>query len=152
MNILLICTGKTSEKYIAEGVRIYVERISRYCRFSLTETESGRGEEMQIREKESGNILKKISENDFLVLLDEKGKEFTSVELAQWISHHQNISTKKITFVIGGAYGCNDKVHHRANMKLSLSKFTFPYQLVRLIFLEQLYRVFTILRGEKYHH
>ncbi|MBI4929235.1 MAG: 23S rRNA (pseudouridine(1915)-N(3))-methyltransferase RlmH [Bacteroidetes bacterium] len=152
MNIALICMGKTSEKHIAEGMKQYIERINHYCKFSLVEIEAGRGDETQIRKKESEGMLKRAGEKDVLILLDEKGKELSSVEFAKTLIHHQNISTKNLVFVIGGAYGFSEEVYSRANMKISLSKMTFPHQLVRVIFLEQLYRAFTILKGEKYHH
>ena len=133
-------------------MQIYRSRLKHYAKFSVMEIEPGKGEEVQIRKKESETLLKQLEKNDFLVLLDEKGKENTSVELSKMISHHQNIATKQLVFVIGGAYGFADEVYARANMKLALSKMTFPHQLVRVIFLEQLYRAFTILKGEKYHH
>jgi len=152
MTIALICTGKTSDKYVLEGIKIYAGRLNHYCKFILAEVESGKGNESQIRKKEAENILKRVGEKDILILLDEKGKEFSSVEFAQTISHYQNISAKNLSFVIGGAYGFSDEVYLRANMKISLSKMTFPHQLARVIFLEQLYRAYTILKGEKYHH
>ena len=152
MNITLICTGKTSEKYILEGMKIYTDRLNRYCKFNLLEIEAGKGDEYYIRKKESENVLSKIGEKDFLILLDEKGKEFTSAGFSELIRHHQNIYTKKLVFVIGGAYGFFDTLYKRANQKLSLSQMTFPHQLVRIIFIEQFYRAMTILRDEKYHH
>ncbi len=152
MNITLICTGKTSEKHVAEGMKLYSGRLDHYCKFSLREIDAGRGDEARIRKTESENILKRVDDKDVLILLDEKGKELTSVEFANTLMHHQNISTKNMVFVIGGAYGFSEEVYSRANMKLALSKMTFPHQLVRIIFLEQLYRAFTILKGEKYHH
>jgi len=152
MTITLICTGKTSEKYVSEGMGMYAERLKHYCKFDLVEIEPGRGEAAQIRKKETENILKRVGEKDFLILLDEKGKEFLSTGFADLIKHHQNISTKNLVFVVGGAYGFSDEVYKRSNLKIALSKMTFPHQLVRVIFLEQLYRAFTILKGEKYHH
>jgi len=152
MNITLVCTGKTSEKYVLDGMRIYLDRINHYCKFTLMEIESGKGDTMQMKKKETENILKRVGEKDFLILLDEKGKDFSSVEFAKTLNHHQNISTKHIVFLIGGAYGFSEEVYKRANAKISLSKMTFPHQLVRIVFLEQLYRAFTILKGEKYHH
>lgn len=152
MTITFLCTGKTSEQYISEGMKVYAERLHHYCRFVLVEVESGKGDEAQIRKKEAENILKRVGEKDVLMLLDEKGKEFSSVEFAKTISHYQNSSVKNLFFVIGGAYGFSENVYSRANMKISLSKMTFPHQLVRLIFIEQLYRAYTILKGEKYHH
>ena len=152
MTITLICTGKTSEKYVSEGMGLYLDRLKHYCKFSLVEIEAGKGEPDQIRRKETGIILKKVGEKDFLVLLDEKGKEVTSMGFAEIVKHHQNISTKNLVFIIGGAYGFSEEVYQRANMKIALSKMTFPHQLVRVLFLEQVYRAFTILKGEKYHH
>ncbi len=152
MNITLLCIGKTSEKHVAEGIRIYCERIIRYVKFSLIEINAGQGDEIKIRKEESMTLLKKIADKDFLILMDEKGKDFTSIEFSNFLLNHQNISTKHIVFVIGGAYGFSEEVYSRANAKIAVSKMTFPHQLVRVIFLEQLYRAFTILRGEKYHH
>lgn len=152
MNITLICTGKTTEKFVSEGMLLYGDRLKHYCKFNILDIEAGKGDAVQIRKKETEHIFKKIGEKDFLVLLDEKGKEFTSSGFADVLRHHQNISTKNLVFVIGGAYGFSDEVYKRANLKIALSKMTFPHQLVRVIFLEQLYRAFTILKGEKYHH
>ena len=152
MTITLICTGKTSKKYVTEGMKLYLERLKHYCKFDLIEIEAGKGVETQIRKKETESILKRVGEKDFLILLDEKGKGMSSVEFADLISHHQNISTKNLVFVIGGAYGFSEEVYKRANLKIALSKMTFPHQLVRIIFLEQFYRAMTILKGEKYHH
>ena len=152
MNISLICTGKTTEKYVLDGMSIYMERIKHYCRYSLIEIEAGKGDINQIRKRETENIFKRVGEKDYLILLDEKGKEMLSTAFADLLMHHQNISTKNVVFIIGGAYGFSDEVYKRANLKIALSKMTFPHQLVRVIFLEQLYRAMTILKGEKYHH
>lgn len=152
MIITFICTGKTTEKYIIEGLNLYTQRIGHYSRFNLIEIEAGRGNEIQIRSKESDLILKKVADKDVLVLLDEKGKEMSSQEFSKMLIHHQNIATRNLVFVVGGAYGFSEEVYKRANSKMALSKMTFPHQLVRLIFLEQLYRAFTISKGEKYHH
>src|ERR1035437_1731645 len=152
MAITLICTGKTSEKYVADGMRLYQERLTHYSKFDLIEIEAGKGEAAQIKKKETERILKRTGEKDFLILLDEKGKEMNSVGFADLIHHHRNISTKNLVFVIGGAYGFSEEAYKRANLKIALSKMTFPHQLVRVVFLEQLYRAFTIIKGEKYHH
>ena len=152
MTITLICIGKTSEKYVSEGIGMYLDRIKHYCKFNLVEMEAGKGDETQIKKKESESLLKRVEEKDFLILLDEKGKDNTSVQFAELFKHHQNISTKNLVFVIGGAYGFSEEVYKRANAKIALSKMTFPHQLVRVLFLEQVYRAFTILKGEKYHH
>lgn len=152
MNISLICTGKTTEPYVQGGMGLYLERLKHYCKFALVEIEAGKGDADQIRKRETESIFKKVGEKDFLILLDEKGKEVTSAGFSEILKHHQNISTKNLIFVIGGAYGFSEEVYVRANFKIALSKMTFPHQLVRVIFLEQLYRGFTILKGEKYHH
>ena len=152
MTITFVCTGKTTEKYVSEGMLLYLGRLMHYCKINMIEIEAGKGEESRIKNMETESILKRVGEKDFLILLDEKGKKMTSVGFAEIIRHHQNISTKNIVFVIGGAYGFSDKVYERANMKLALSDMTFPHQLVRIVFLEQLYRGMTILKGEKYHH
>ena len=102
--------------------------------------------------KEEIFILDKLDKSDFLILLDEKGKEFTSKKFGDFLSHHQMIGTKSIIFIIGGAYGFSDALFARANSKIALSQMTFAHQMVRLIFSEQLYRGFTITKGEKYHH
>src|ERR1035437_1258890 len=115
MNSTLICTGKTSEKYVAEGMRLYLERLKHYSKFDLIEIEAGKGDEIQIRKKETESILKRTEAKDFLILLDEKGKEMNSVGFADLIRHHQNISTKNLVFVIGGAYGFSEEVYQRAN-------------------------------------
>ena len=149
---MLICVGKTTEKYVLEGIRLYVDRLKHYCKFNLLEIEAGRGDELKIRKQENDTVLKRVGEKDFLVLLDEKGKELTSKAFSETLLHHQNISTRNLVFVIGGAYGFSESVYQRANAKIALSQMTFPHQLVRILFLEQLYRAFTILKGEKYHH
>lgn len=152
MNISLICTGKTTEKYVADGMSMYFGRLKHYAKFGVLEIEAGRGNEVQIRKAESDGVLKKVGEKDILILLDETGKELTSKAFADLLSHHQNIASKSLVFLVGGAYGFSEEVYKRANLKIALSKMTFPHQLVRIIFLEQLYRAFTILKGEKYHH
>jgi len=106
----------------------------------------------KIKEKEGELLLKKIVPTDFVVLLDDKGKEFTSIQFAQYLESSFNQSIKNICFVVGGAYGFSDAVYKRANAKLSLSKMTFSHQIIRAIFYEQLYRAFTIIRKEPYHH
>lgn len=152
MNISLICTGKTTEPYVQTGMGLYLERLRHYCKITMVELEAGKGEPAQLRKKEGEAILKRVEKQDILVLLDEKGKEVTSAGFAELLKHHQNISTKNLIFAIGGAYGFSEEVYQRANLKLALSQLTFPHQLVRVIFLEQLYRGFTLIKGEKYHH
>lgn len=152
MNVKLICTGKTTDRIAFDGMREYAGRVERYGKFSIVEMEAGRGDDLQIKKKEGEALLKKLDAKDFLVLLDEKGKELTSGEFADILRHHQKVATKNLVFLIGGAYGFSEEVYQRANAKIALSRMTFPHQLVRVIFLEQLYRAFTIIKGEKYHH
>jgi 23S rRNA (pseudouridine1915-N3)-methyltransferase len=152
MQITLLATGKATDNYIVEGVNIYAARIKHYCKFVLVEIEAGKGDDTRIRKKEAETILKRVGEKDYLILLDENGRKMSSVVFSGQLRHHQNIATKNIVFVIGGAYGFSEEVYKRADMKMALSEMTFPHQLVRVIFLEQLYRAMTILKGEKYHH
>ena len=156
MNIRLLLVGKTEESYLKQGIQIYCDRLSHYCKFSIVEIPELKNAKAlsreQIKEKEGELILKNISPADELILLDERGKMFTSVE---WASHMEKkflYSSRDITFVIGGSYGFGNAVYERADDKISLSKMTFSHQLCRVIFLEQLYRMFTIIKGEPYHH
>jgi 23S rRNA (pseudouridine1915-N3)-methyltransferase len=105
-----------------------------------------------IKKSDSNLILAKINTTDFVVLLDEKGKEYDSMSFAEFLKGHQLISTKNLVFVIGGAYGFSEELYQRSNAKISLSRLTFSHQMVRLFFTEQLYRAFTIIKGESYHH
>jgi 23S rRNA (pseudouridine1915-N3)-methyltransferase len=154
MKISLLCIGKTNEVHISEGVNIYQKRIQRYTVYQTIYTPEARKNLNREQQKiEEGQIiLKKITTDDFLILLDEKGVELDSVQFAGLLEKHMIQSTKNITFVIGGPYGFSEDVYKRANYKLSLSKMTFSHQVIRLIFAEQLYRAFTIIKGEPYHH
>lgn len=154
MRIYLVCVGKTNEGHVKEGVAVYEKRIGRYTGYNCTVVQDARKNLSREQQKaeEGQNILKKVSPDDFLILLDEKGSEIDSVQFASLLEKHMVQSTKSIVFVIGGPYGFCDEVYNRANYKLSLSKMTFSHQLVRLIFTEQLYRAFTIIKGEPYHH
>lgn len=156
MKITLVLTGKTEAKYLSEGIAVFEKRVQRYIQFDtivIPEIKNTRSlETLQVKEKEGLQQAKYIGESDFLVLMDEKGKEYGSVEFAGFIQQRMNSSIKNLVFLIGGAYGFSEKIYLRANAKISLSKMTFPHQLVRLIFMEQLYRAFTIIRNEPYHH
>lgn len=154
MKIILVCVGKTNENHIIEGINIYLKRIQRNYGFNIqiiSDARKGLSREQQ-KIEEGQNILKKVSSDDFLVLLDENGNELNSVEFASFLEKHMVQSTKNMIFVVGGPYGFSDEVYKRANYKLSLSQMTFSHQIIRLIFTEQLYRAFTIIRGEPYHH
>ncbi|MCC7051126.1 MAG: 23S rRNA (pseudouridine(1915)-N(3))-methyltransferase RlmH [Bacteroidia bacterium] len=156
MKITLLNIGKTTENHIVEGVTHYQQRIKHYYSFSIDSlviNYKSKNDSEQIKMQEEEAILNKLTATDFVILLDEKGKEFTTREFAQAfnkiISSGQN---KQLVFITGGAYGFSKKVYERAQLIISLSKLTFPHQLVRLIFCEQLYRICTVLKGEKYHH
>jgi 23S rRNA (pseudouridine1915-N3)-methyltransferase len=156
MNIRLILTGKTEEAYLKEGMAKYIARLGHYCKFSLVEIPELKNVKAlsreQIKEKEAELILKNIAPGDCLILLDEHGQMFTSVEWARHLEKKFLYSPRDITFVIGGSYGFGKAVYDRADELISLSKMTFSHQLCRVIFLEQLYRIFTIIKGEPYHH
>lgn len=156
MKIVLLQTGKTIEKYIVEGMEIYSARIKKYTGFeliTLSDVKNTRNMPAQEQKlKEGIKILQSISAGDYVILLDENGKDFRTTDFATWLNRTFMLPTKKVIFVIGGSWGFSDAVYKRADFKLSLSRMTFPHQLVRLLFLEQLYRSFTILSGEPYHH
>lgn len=155
MKIKLLQIGNTDENYLKEGIEKYVLRLQHYCKFEQEvipdiKTSKNVTHELQ-KQKEGASILSKIEKSDFVVLLDEQGKEFNSVGFADFLQKRMN-SGLDITLVIGGPFGFSKEVYDRANMKLALSQMTFSHQMVRLFFIEQLYRGFTILKGEKYHH
>jgi 23S rRNA (pseudouridine1915-N3)-methyltransferase len=154
MNIRLILIGKTTGELLKEGLADYAKRIGHYSGFIVEELQVrvNSVEKAQVLPREGEKILGQLKNSDYLILLDETGVEFTSVEFASQIAQLQNKSIGSLVFVIGGAYGFHETVYHRANMKMALSKMTFTHQMVRLIFVEQLYRAFTILKNEKYHH
>ncbi|MCI5912675.1 MAG: 23S rRNA (pseudouridine(1915)-N(3))-methyltransferase RlmH [Prevotella sp.] len=155
MKTELILVGKTVNKHFNAGINDYVERIGHYMPFSITtipELKNTKNlSESQQKEREGELILKQIQSTDTVVLLDEHGKEFRSIEFADWIQKKQN-TARRLIFVIGGPYGFSNDVYERANEKISLSKMTFSHQMVRLIFTEQIYRACTIIKGEPYHH
>lgn len=155
MKTLLILVGKTTSKVFNTGINDYVERISHYMPFdiiTIPELKNTKSiTEEQQKEKEGELILKHIQPGDTLVLLDEHGKEFRSIELANWLERKQQ-TCRRLVFVIGGPYGFSKEVYDKANEKISLSKMTFSHQMMRLIFTEQIYRACTIIKGEPYHH
>jgi 23S rRNA (pseudouridine1915-N3)-methyltransferase len=156
MKIAILQTGKTSEKHVAEGVEIYASRLRKYCTFEIiTIPDVKNTRNMSARElkvKEGNRILEALGKDDFMVLLDERGKEFRTVEFAEWIEKHRMVPDKRVVFIIGGPWGFSDEVYGIADFRISLSRMTFPHQLVRLLFIEQVYRAFTIIKGEPYHH
>ena len=156
MNIKLLVVGKTDEKYLQEGIDVYVKRLKHYVNFELTvipalKDQKGASPE-DIKSREAVLILKQLEKSDRIVLLDEHGTEHTSVGFSQYIQKQMNAGVRNLTFVIGGAFGFAPEVYAAANDKVSLSKLTFNHQMVRLFFVEQLYRAFTILRNEPYHN
>ncbi|TXE13929.1 23S rRNA (pseudouridine(1915)-N(3))-methyltransferase RlmH [Seonamhaeicola algicola] len=156
MTISLIAIGKTDNNQLQTLINEYIKRIGFYIKFVFEVIPDVKNtkhlSEEQQKQKEGELILSKISNADTLVLLDEKGKQFTSVDFANYLQKHMNSGVKNVVFVIGGPYGFSEDVYARANGKVSLSKMTFSHQMVRLFFIEQLYRGFTILKNEPYHH
>lgn len=156
MRITLVTVGKTDIPWVREGLEMYVSRLGHYVPFVLREIPELKGVSAltrdQIKEREGELILRQVRPADEVVLLDEHGKEYRSLEFADWLGRRMAGSGRDLVFVIGGAYGFSPAVYSRADGKLSLSKMTYSHQLVRTIFAEQLYRAFTILRGEPYHH
>ena len=156
MKILILLTGKTEEGWIKTGFELYLKRLQHYCTIETIEIpaskNSGKLSSTEQCKAEAELQLAKISSGDRLLLADEKGKEFSSVEFAAWIEKQQVAGHKRMVFLIGGPYGFSQEVLLRADAKISFSQMTFSHQMVRPILAEQLYRAFTIIRGEKYHH
>mgnify|MGYP001479104802 FL=1 len=156
MKIKLIVVGKTNAKYLFEGEKEYENRLKHYTKFEeiiISDVKhSGKLNENELKKKEGQLILGKLENSDHVILLDDKGKSYSSIEFANFLQQKMNSGLKSLVFAVGGAFGFSDEVYQRANSKLSLSKMTFSHQMIRLIFKEQLYRGFSILKGEKYHH
>lgn len=156
MNLILLTVGKTDIKWVQEGLEVYASRLKHYVPFQLVEIPELKKvkalSEEQIKEKEGELILKYAGAQDLLVLLDEHGTQPRSLELAKWLEKQLSSGAKNLILTVGGAYGFSREVYARANDKLSLSRLTFSHQMVRVIAAEQLYRAFTILKGEPYHH
>jgi 23S rRNA (pseudouridine1915-N3)-methyltransferase len=156
MKITLLTVGKTDKGWVKDGLDIYASRLKHYIPFSIIEIPELKNvsalSKDQIKTREGELILKNVRPADDLILLDERGKEHSSVEFAKVIQDKISYAGKDIVYVIGGAYGFSDAVYRRADSKISLSRMTFSHQMVRAIFVEQLYRAFTIMKGEPYHH
>jgi 23S rRNA (pseudouridine1915-N3)-methyltransferase len=156
MNIELIVVGKTDSKEVAALVDMYLKRINFYNRFNITYIPDIRNaknlSEAQQKSSEGEAILRLLDDSDRVVLLDEKGQEFRSIEYAEWLQKRMNSGVKRLVFIIGGPYAFSDAVYKRANEKISLSKMTFSHQIIRAIFTEQLYRAFSIINNSPYHH
>ncbi|MFN3271312.1 MAG: 23S rRNA (pseudouridine(1915)-N(3))-methyltransferase RlmH [Cloacibacterium caeni] len=156
MKINLLCIGKTDDKEIKNLINYYLTRLPRHWNFEITEipdVKNARNLTPDLLKKEEAKLfLNQIENTDLVVLLDEKGKQFTSREFAQKLDSYQNNSIKKICFLVGGAYGFSDEMYQRANEKISISKMTFTHQMIRLFFVEQIYRADQILQGKPYHN
>ena len=156
MKITLLVVGRTTERYFTEAIDEYKNRLKHYIPFDLEiipELKNTKNlSETQQKEKEGELILKQIQPGDHLVLLDERGKEYSSIKFAQFIEKKTHSVSRRLVFVVGGPYGFSEKVYDMAQEKLSISKMTFSHQMIRMIFLEQIYRAMTILNNEPYHH
>lgn len=156
MKITVIVVGKTSDKPIISLMEDYQKRLKHYIKLNWIEIPDyknrGKVSSEELKKIEGQSILGKLQPGDELVLLDEKGQEFTSSEFSKYFRKKMNSGLKNLVFVVGGAYGFSDEVYARAKGKVAFSKMTFPHQLIRVFILEQIYRGFTIIRGEPYHH
>jgi 23S rRNA (pseudouridine1915-N3)-methyltransferase len=156
MRISLIAIGKTDDNYLQEGINIYLKRLKHYIKFDvilipdLKKTKNLSEEEQKSKEAEL--FLKQLQTQDIVILLDEKGTELSSTHFADMLNKKMIGSVQNLVFLIGGPYGFDNSLYQRANHKISLSRMTFSHQMVRLFFVEQVYRAFTILKGEPYHH
>ena len=156
MKVTLIQIDKTTEPYLTEGINIYTGRLKNYCSFDITTINVPKSVRMRPEKEQKSEefklINKLIKDSDCVVLLDEAGKGHTSVEFSRFISQKTMQNVKNLVFIIGGPYGFDEQLYQRAQHKISLSAMTFSHQMVRLFFVEQLYRAYTIIKGEKYHH
>ncbi|MDR1338963.1 MAG: 23S rRNA (pseudouridine(1915)-N(3))-methyltransferase RlmH [Prevotellaceae bacterium] len=156
MKIKFIVTGKTNTGYLREAISVYENRLKHYIPFELIcipdVKNAGNLNESQLKDREGKSILAQLNFGDELILLDEKGGMCSSSEFSLLLSKKINAGSRCIVFVAGGAYGFSDEIYAKASSMISLSRMTFTHQMVRLIFVEQLYRAFTIIKGEAYHH
>lgn len=156
MKISLFVVGKTNHSYLSPGIDDYTKRINHYIPFNIQYIADAKNpkslSQSQQKQAEGQNLLNAFDKSDYVVLLDERGKEFTSKDFSSFIEKKMQTVAKRLVFVVGGPYGFSDDVYQRANEKISLSKMTFPHDLIRLVFTEQLYRSFTIMNNEPYHH
>jgi 23S rRNA (pseudouridine1915-N3)-methyltransferase len=156
MKILLLAIGKTSVPYLETGISEYIKRLKHYINFEIIiipDIKTSKAENINnIKNREGKLLLEKLKQGDHVVLLDNNGEKMTSIAFAKYISKELQQTARRLVFVIGGPYGFSEEVYNKAHFLLSLSDLTFSHQMVRLIFLEQLYRAFTIIKGESYHH
>ena len=156
MEICVLSVGKISSPGIMQGLELFESRIKKYIKFStliipdIKNTKSLSKE--NIKEEEGKAILNNLQSSDFVVLMDERGKEFTSREFAEWIQKQMNSGKKRLVIIIGGPFGFSENVYTRADFKIALSKMTFTHEMAKLVLTEQIYRSMTILKGEPYHH
>lgn len=156
MEICVLSVGKIASPWILTGIDTFESRIGKYTKYSaivIPDIKNAKSmSKDNIKEEEGKSILQQLSPSDFVVLMDEKGKEFTSREFARWIQKQMNSGRKRLVVVIGGPYGFSPDVYQRADFKIALSQMTFTHEMAKLILTEQIYRGMTILRGEPYHH
>ncbi|MBQ4420390.1 MAG: 23S rRNA (pseudouridine(1915)-N(3))-methyltransferase RlmH [Bacteroidales bacterium] len=156
MNIKLLVVGRTVKGFVSEATEEYTKRLKHYINFSIEVIPDVKNasslSSSQLKEKESELILKHISEDDCVILLDEKGKEYSSKEFAAFTQQKMNQSIKSLVFIVGGAFGFDERLKQKFSNKISISRMTFSHQMIRVLFVEQLYRAFTILRNEPYHN
>lgn len=156
MKIVLLCVGKTDEDFVKKGCEVYLKRLQHYAKTEVIFIPDLKGvaslNPEQRNEKEGEQILKQLEETDRIILLDEGGEEFSSRKFSQYLQKQFNTGSKRIVFIIGGAFGFSEPIYAKSHGKLSLSKMTFNHQMIRMFFLEQIYRGFTILNNEPYHN
>jgi len=156
MKVKLIVIGKTKSEFLLDGENEYQKRLKHYCKFSEliipNIKKASKLSKEVLKEKEGNLILDSLKKSDYIILLDDKGLALTSIEFSEFLNKKIVSSTNELVFIVGGAFGFSESLYKRANTKLRLSKMTFSHQMVRMIFKEQLYRAFTIIKGEKYHH
>ncbi len=156
MKIVLLVVGKTTESYYEEAIRVYSNRLKHYIPFEMEvipELKNTKSLSFEQQKEKEGELIKKaLKQGDYVVLLDENGKEFTSEQFATYLDKKYHVINKRLVFIIGGPYGFSPSIYSLASEKVSLSKMTFSHQMIRMIFVEQLYRGMTILNGEPYHH
>ncbi len=156
MKVELWSIGKTASSYLEEGMAVYEKRLPHYLPFATVILpdikNAGSLNPEQLKQKEGELVISRLKKEDLLVLLDERGKQLTSVEFSSFMEQKLQLGSRRLVFLVGGAFGFSEAIYQRADQKLSLSKMTFSHQMVRLFFLEQLYRAMTILRGESYHN
>ena len=156
MKITLLTIGKTEEKYLLDGIEVYLKRLKHYIPFKITEIPELKGTKNLSRDQQKSRegelIFKNINSTDYVILLDENGQDLSSRQFSAFLNKKMVGGQQQLVFVIGGPYGFSEEVYTRCNDKISLSKMTFSHQMIRLFFTEQLYRAYTILKGEPYHH